>query len=269
MLRIAFGLICCAAVGGSAAFLGTTETGQQWLNSMFSKGSSSSCGSCKLTRAKMLPKASCCQESAPSAECAENVVSTPAAEKVETPEQVALAVPAGETLTVSEKQADQAGVRSGPQVGERVPGPFHPYNVNGESAGEEACLFCANGRNPVAVVFAREVTPELASLLKKLDKATVAKSDVNMGSYAVLLSDAKEAQEPKLKELAASQKLDKLVLTVFPAAGPARYKISNEADVTVLLYKDVVVEANHAFMRGQLDSAAIERVVADVSKITK
>ena len=50
----------------------------------------------------------------------------------------------------------QAGgtLKSGPQVGKEVPGPFHPMNVTGESAGKKACLYCANGGNPVAVVFA-------------------------------------------------------------------------------------------------------------------
>ena len=32
-------------------------------------------------------------------------------------------------------------VKSGPQVGKPVPGPFHPLNINGETAGEKACLF--------------------------------------------------------------------------------------------------------------------------------
>jgi hypothetical protein len=30
--------------------------------------------------------------------------------------------------------------KSGPQVGERLPGPFHPYNINGKMAGRANCL---------------------------------------------------------------------------------------------------------------------------------
>ena len=41
-----------------------------------------------------------------------------------------------------------ADLRSGPQVGEDVPGPFHPLNVNGEDAGKKACLYCNGGRQP-------------------------------------------------------------------------------------------------------------------------
>jgi hypothetical protein len=33
-----------------------------------------------------------------------------------------------------------AGPKSGPQVGDDVPGVFHPLNVTGRSAGKKACL---------------------------------------------------------------------------------------------------------------------------------
>jgi hypothetical protein len=37
------------------------------------------------------------------------------------------------SLMASEK------LKSGPQVGDNVPGPFNPLNVTGASAGEKAC----------------------------------------------------------------------------------------------------------------------------------
>ncbi len=52
-------------------------------------------------------------------------------------------------------------LKSGPQVGEDVPGPFHPLNINGAKAGQKNCLFCENGSNPVAMVFARDVSEPL------------------------------------------------------------------------------------------------------------
>jgi hypothetical protein len=30
-------------------------------------------------------------------------------------------------------------LKSGPQAGEQIPGPFHPLNVNGRNAGQKAC----------------------------------------------------------------------------------------------------------------------------------
>src|SRR5437588_5267182 len=84
--------------------------------------------------------------------------------------------------------ADES-LKSGPQVGKEVPGPFHPLNVTGEAAGKKNCLYCSNGANPVAVVFARGLTPQVATLLKKLDEATQKNDKANMGSFAVFCSD--------------------------------------------------------------------------------
>ena len=158
--------------------------------------------------------------------------------------------------------------KSGPQVGQEVPGPFHPMNVTGEQAGKKACLYCSNGGNPVAVVFARSVNPEVAALLKKLDDATEKNGKAAMGSYAVFCSD-KEGLDTQLKELASKQGLKKLVLSIDNPAGPKSYEIAKDADVTVLLYNEFTVRANHAFKAGELNTKSIERVVADVAKIVK
>ncbi len=159
-------------------------------------------------------------------------------------------------------------VKSGPQTGQDVPGPFHPFNVTGASAGKKACLYCSNGGNPVAVVFAREATPAVAKLLKQLDDATAKNAKAEMGSYAVFCSD-KDGLDKTLTKLAADQKLSKLVLSIDNPAGPKSYNIAKDADVTVLLYTSFEVKANHAFRAGQLNDAAIAKVVADVAKIVK
>lgn len=163
----------------------------------------------------------------------------------------------------------QAGgaLKSGPQVGKEVPGPFHPLNVTGESAGKKACLYCANGGNPVAVVFAREATPAVAKLLKQLDEATIKNGKAEMGSYAVFCSD-KDGLDKALTKLAEEQKLTKLILSIDNPAGPKSYDISKDAEVTVLLYTSFEVKSNHAFRKGELNDAAITKVVADVAKIT-
>jgi hypothetical protein len=158
-------------------------------------------------------------------------------------------------------------LKSGPQTGQDVPGPFHPLNVTGESAGKKACLYCANGGNPVAVVFAREATPAVAKLLKQLDEATVKNAKAEMGSYAVFCSD-KDGLDKALEKLAKEQKLTKLVLAIDNPAGPEKYKIAKDADVTVLLYTNFEVKANHTFRKGELTEAAIGKVVGDVAKIT-
>jgi hypothetical protein len=164
--------------------------------------------------------------------------------------------------------AQTGALKSGPQAGQEVPGPFHPLNVTGAAAGKKNCLYCSNGGNPVAVVFAREATPAVAKLLKQLDEATVKNAKSEMGSYAVFCSD-KDGLDKALTKLAADQKLTKLILAIDNPAGPKEYQISKDAEVTVLLYTDFTVKANHTFSKGALTDAAITKVVADVAKIVK
>jgi hypothetical protein len=158
-------------------------------------------------------------------------------------------------------------VKSGPQVGDKVPGPFHPLNVNGDMAGQKNCLFCANGQNPVAMVFARSADDKaVVELIKKIDATTVKNSGANMGSFFVFLSDDKNL-EGKLKTIADTAGLKKCILSIDNPAGPKDYNVSDKADVTVVLYKDRKVEANYSFAKGQLNDKAISTIIGDVKKI--
>ncbi|MCE9533258.1 MAG: hypothetical protein K8T89_19340 [Planctomycetes bacterium] len=159
-------------------------------------------------------------------------------------------------------------IKSGPQVGEKVPGPFHPLNINGEMAGKKHCLFCENGQNPVAMIFARDVDENVIALIKKIEAATAANSSAMMGSFVVFLSDNKDL-EGKLKQVAEKTGLKKCVLSIDNPAGPKGYEIAEKADVTVVLYVERGVKANHSFAKGGLTPKAIDAIVEDVKKITK
>jgi hypothetical protein len=87
-----------------------------------------------------------------------------------------------------------------------------------------------------------------------------------MGSFVVFLSDDEDLKG-KLKELAEKEKIQKCILSIDNPAGPKGYDIAKEADVTVVLYTKRNVKANHAFRKGELNDAAIEKIIADVAKI--
>lgn len=158
-------------------------------------------------------------------------------------------------------------VKSGPQTGDTVPGPFHPLNVNGESAGKKACMYCKHGDNPVAVVFARSSDcAQTVKLLKKLDEITGKNEKAEMGSYAVYLSDDDKMAD-KLAELVKKEGIKNLTVTVDNPAGPEKYKIAKDADVTVLLYTEHKVKANHSFKKGEIKDSDIESIAKDVAKI--
>ncbi len=163
-----------------------------------------------------------------------------------------------------------ADPKSGPQPGDKLPGSFHPYNVTGENAGKPACLVCAAGDSPTAVVFARTGDDATTlKLIKALDAETVKHSKAEMFSFAVFQGD-KAKLEPQLKDAAKKADLKKLVLAIEDSEDPipAKYNLNKDADVTVLLYVDRVVKANYSFAKGKLTDKDIETIVKDVSKIT-
>jgi hypothetical protein len=157
-------------------------------------------------------------------------------------------------------------VQSGPQVGEKVPGSFKPLNVTGPDAGQRSCQYCKNGGGPVAVVFAKEVTPALVQLLKKIDAATGANKERGLGSYAVVCTDA-AGVDKQLQAVAKQQQIQNTVLTLYKTGGPERYRLAPEADVTVLLYSHFTVKANHAFKNNELTEEATKAVLTDLAKM--
>jgi hypothetical protein len=161
-----------------------------------------------------------------------------------------------------------SAIDSGPAVGKRIPGSFRPMNVTGDNAGKRNCLVCQNGDNPVAMVFARELSEPVIQLIKKLDAETVKNAKKQMGSFVVFLSDD-ETLFDKLKALAEKEGLKECLLAMDAVSGPQGYSIAKEADVTIIVYEKQVVRANHAFKKGELGAKAIDNVVEDIAKIVK
>ena len=116
------------------------------------------------------------------------------------------------------------------------------------------------------MIFAREINDPLTGLVKKIDEATAKNADCKMGSFVVFCSD-EEGLDKKLKALSEKEHLKKIVLTVDNPSGPPAYKVAKDADVTVVLYNQRDVKANFAFKQGELNDAAIKKVVGAVSKI--
>src|SRR5262245_20315746 len=116
------------------------------------------------------------------------------------------------------------------------------------------------------MVFAREISDDLTSLVKKLDAETGKNKSARMGSFVVFLSND-EGMEDKLKDLAKKAGLKNIILTLDNPAGPRGYNIRKEADITVVLYTNREVKSNHAFKKGEFKSKDIETVLKDVPKI--
>jgi hypothetical protein len=117
------------------------------------------------------------------------------------------------------------------------------------------------------MVFAREVSDPLTSLVKKLDAAAVKNADASMGTFFVFCTD-EEGLDKKLKDLAKSADLKKLILTIDSnRAGPKGYNVAKDADITVVLYKNKTVKVNHAYKRGEFKDSDVEKVIAELKEI--
>jgi hypothetical protein len=118
------------------------------------------------------------------------------------------------------------------------------------------------------VIFAREVTDGLTSLVKKIDEATDKNRDCRMGSFVVFCSD-EEGLKKKLEDLAKKENLKRTVLTIDNPTGPEGYDIAKDADVTVLLYVGQTVKVNHAYKKGELSEREVTRILTELPKITE
>jgi hypothetical protein len=120
----------------------------------------------------------------------------------------------------------------------------------------------------VVCVFARQTSAPLASLVKSLD-AEIAKNE-SLKSFVVVLTDDADKTSATLKELADQCGVKNIPLTLVESpSGPPSYKIAQNADVTVMLWRGTEVKANHAYARGALTEADVKTIISELPKILK
>lgn len=124
------------------------------------------------------------------------------------------------------------------------------------------------GARPVVNIFAREITDDLASLVKQVDEVVADNADKKMAAFLVVLAEDADAAAPKLEELAKKHGIKNVPLTIFDGeSGPSSYKIAKDADLTVLMWLKRDVKVNHALKKGELDTKKAKEIVADTKTI--
>ncbi len=170
--------------------------------------------------------------------------------------------------------ADQAReLKSGPQVGEILPA-FTVTKAagapnDGVKVGDVLCYRCRMGNRPMVMVFAHKTDSGLISLTKQLDNLVAKNKEKKMGSFVSLLGDKSDDLKSAAKQFVDDNKIENVAVVVPEenAKGPSDYKLSTDADVTVLIYVKGKVEANYALSAGGLTDDTIKKIVADTSKI--
>jgi hypothetical protein len=161
-----------------------------------------------------------------------------------------------------------------------IPGPFTVYNITGKHKGHYHCQVSENGLNPVVMVVVRGIEPQgdgLKELLNKLDNAIDKNPTTRLAGFVVFLSNTlkdvakddkeREALEPKLEDLARGYMLKHLVVCLAEPARLAAWKLDPDADVTVVLYKDLRTVAVHKLTWEQLKQPDKGELPAKVKEI--
>lgn len=119
------------------------------------------------------------------------------------------------------------------------------------------------------MIFARKSDAALASLVKQLDTLVAEHADEKLSAFVNLLGEDREALEADAKKFAAKHKIANIpvVVPVEFENGPDNFGISPKADLTVMLYKALKVQANHVYGSGQFKSKNASEVLADVPKL--
>lgn len=120
-------------------------------------------------------------------------------------------------------------------------------------------------------IHAREITEELTSLVSELDKLVSPAAPAGRAgcthAFVVFLTDDPDALESKLTDVAAKAKIKNTPLTIYDGiAGHPDYKVSKDAEVTVMMWTKRKVDVNFAFGKGELDKDAIKKIVEAAKK---
>lgn len=119
-------------------------------------------------------------------------------------------------------------------------------------------------------IFVREITANLASLVKQIDEVVANNEDKKMAAFLVVLAEDADAVAPQLEDLAEKNGIKNVPLTIFDGeAGPGSYKIAKDADLTVLMWLKRDVKVNYALKKGELDAETTKKIVADTTTILK
>tara|TARA_B100000745_G_C20053264_1_gene359288 strand:- start:385 stop:750 length:366 start_codon:yes stop_codon:yes gene_type:complete len=119
------------------------------------------------------------------------------------------------------------------------------------------------------MIFSRKSDDALASLVKKLDKVIQDNSDQQFKVFVAFLGG--NPGELKTAVTKFSEKTNTkgipYTIAVEQPDGPETYGLSEDADYTVLVYKNVKVVANHAVKKGKLSKKVIADIVKDTQKV--
>jgi hypothetical protein len=186
---------------------------------------------------------------------------------------VALAMPAVSQTTKDDKEKKTTGLT----VGKDLPGPFHPYNVNGAHKDHYHCLVTQTSLDPVVMIFVRDLAyPEgLKSLEEALDSRIEKNPNVRMSSFTVFVSDElqkvvedDDKRDKIAEDLRTNAKdLKHVVFGLDSKSNLENYNLDENAWATVVLVKNYKVVALFPLStKEKLNAEKVDEIMREVSE---
>jgi hypothetical protein len=128
------------------------------------------------------------------------------------------------------------------------------------------------GYELVALIFAREVNDSLTSLVKTIDKqlndASVGRNGHDrLGVFVVFCGDDPNLRQ-QLESMVAREGLKQVVLSTHDSAGPAKYRVAREAELTAVIYDNHSrVASNFAFENGDLEPESAQAILQALTRV--
>ena len=148
------------------------------------------------------------------------------------------------------------------------PGPYSFVVSTGKERGQSTCFICQTEDKPAVIIFARKPSDELGKLAADLDKAVGDPKNAPLRGWITFLSDNQPKMDPRVVLWGQKHAIRNLPLGVFEDNdGPPSYRLSKDAEVTILLFVKQKVAANFAFRAGELTEEKVKEVIGSLSKI--
>jgi hypothetical protein len=158
---------------------------------------------------------------------------------------------------------------SGPQPGQKF-GPYAFLIATGPKRGTSHCYVCETGANPAVIVLARQNTVTLGEFLRQLDLRVDQHQAAKLHAWATFVGMPQPEKEPLLLEWSKKLGLRHVPLGIFEdALGPPGYRLSTEAEVTILLVKQNKVIHNFAYRPAGFTAAESKKVLDAVPGLVK
>jgi hypothetical protein len=169
-----------------------------------------------------------------------------------------LALLVGGSLALADKP------RGGLEPGERT-GPYSATVSTGPNRGQSHCFICETDKRPAVIVFARKPTDPLGKLAQGIDRALTEHKKAQLRAWITFLSDDQPGLDPQVVKWGRKFGLGTLPLAVFEdAQGPPAYRLSKDAEVTVLLCVKQKVVRNFTFREGELTDARVTEILKSI-----